>query len=84
MSGGLLIGSFAKDFFAHDQCRQTVGKRVDAGAIVGSCVSIRPDDVESRVDVRDDEVMEGGMGQGECGEVVRMRDLFQTICQLVS
>jgi hypothetical protein len=55
---------------AHDQCRQTIGKGVHAGArlVVGALV--RPHNVETRVYARDRETMEGRVAEAERGEVV--------------
>ena len=64
-----------KDVVAHDQCRQAVGKSVNASRMIGRRQGIWPDNVEPGVHLRDRQSMKGGARQSQRRQIIRMRYL---------
>ncbi len=56
--------------------RQAVRQSIDAFAIRGRRMGIRPDNIKPGIYVGDGEAVERPVGQGQRGELVGVRDLF--------
>lgn len=52
-------------YIAHAKRRQPVGERIYASARIRSSMSIRPDNIKSRIDVRYGKTMQSGVSQGK-------------------
>lgn len=64
-----------KHFRSHDQSRKTKGERIDTRVRIIRRMSIGPDNIKARVDVRDREAMQSGMRESQRCEVIIMGDL---------
>ena len=71
-AGEWLSLSMICEHIAHAQGSKSICKSVYACSRVGRSMSVRPDDVEAGIDVRNGKVVEGGMSQGQSRQIIRM------------
>lgn len=71
------VRSFPEDILAHNQGREAIRKGVDPSRLIRSRHAVWPDNVKSRIHVRDGKRMQRRAGKGQRAQIVRMRDLLK-------